>query len=308
MQGGNWHKYILTAFLLFAGLLGHAQVTANLTSQASMVRLGMPFEVELTVRHPEKTVVIFPDSAKDFAPYEIQSSLPRPTNTDAGFSEDVKIYQLYNWIIDSVQTFQLPVKFIDQKGDTQSVSSNAIELLYQPEIAAYADSLKFKRIEQLAEVQEPINWVAWGIIITALLLIMLLVFVIGYKPFRNWLKRGKIEREYRRYVNLLMRVQEKGNDQAAFLPELNKVWRGYFDREKQYALAALTTTELKAALPELPALDTLDQEKLAKLSEASDLVTFAGRSQPDQVMTEYFEAVKMAMEKEYQRRKEAIEL
>ncbi len=308
MQGANWHKYILTAFLLLAGYFGQAQVTANLTSQTTMVRLGMPFEVELTVRHPEKTVVIFPDSAKDFIPYEIESSLPRPTNTDAGFSEDVKIYQLYNWIIDSAQTFQLPVKFIDSKGDTQTVVSNQIELLYQPEIAAYADSLQFKMIDEIAEVREPVNWIAWGILITVALIILLVIFVVGYKPVRNWLRRGKIEREYKRYLGHLMRVQEKGGNQEEFLPELNKVWRGYFDRDKRHALSALTTTELKAALPLLPSLDEMDKEQLAKLSEASDLVTFAGRPQPDQLMTQYFEGVKIAMEKEYKRRKEAIEL
>ena len=105
-----------------------------------------------------------------------------------------------------------------------------------------------------------------------------------------------------------MSLKAQAENQTAYFPALNKVWRGYFDRDRRYALSALTTTELRIALHALRALDDSDRELLGNLSETSDMVIFAHRQQSSDVASKYFAAVQAVMEKEYRRRKEAIEL
>jgi len=199
MQGANIHKRILILFLgMLATSLSAQTVTANLITPVKTVQVGKPFEVELSVTHPERTVVIFPDSAKDFKPYEVESGKAMPTRTDEGISVDSKIYQIYTWEIDSVQTLIFPVKYLDAKGDTVKILSNAIQVEFQPVIAAYSDTLKVKVIGELAEVREPINWAAWGVIITGLLLFLVVLGIVFFKPIRKAFRRARIEREWRR--------------------------------------------------------------------------------------------------------------
>ena len=74
MQDAKWHKFLVGLTLLLLGNVVWSQaVVATLTSKQSRVQIGRPFEVELGVRHPERTVVVFPDSTKDFKPYEVKS-------------------------------------------------------------------------------------------------------------------------------------------------------------------------------------------------------------------------------------------
>lgn len=309
MQDANWHKLAwIIALLLMGNAVAAQEVVATLTARQTKVQVGRPFEIELSVRHPERTVVVFPDSAKDFKPYEVHSGKPIPTHTDAGISEDVKIYRLYTWEIDSVQRLQFPARYITPKGDTATVLSNEVLVEFLPTIHHYSDTLKVRVIENVAEIREPINWMAWGIIFSASLLLLLLLGFIFFKPVTKWLRRRRIYHEFRRYLRDLESLRTLGGDQSAFYPRLNRIWRNYFDRDWYLALGAMTTSELKEALTRLDVLDDADRKLLESLSEATDMVLYAGRQQPDAQTLIFWEGVRNILHKEFARRKEAAEV
>ena len=283
-------------------------VTATLTSRVKQVEVGRPFEVELSVRHPERTIVVFPDTAKDFTPYEVESGKPLPTMTDAGISEDRKIYMLYTWEIDSVQKLQFPVRYLTEKGDTQKVMSNEVLVEFLPKIHQYSDTLKVQIISDLAEIREPVNWVAWGIIFSAGLLIIFIGVLVFSRPIGKWLKRMRIEREFRKHLDQLQRLRAVGGDQATFYPGLNKVWRSYFDRHWSMALGSMTTQELVAALPMLKAINDEDRNTLLHLAKSNDMVLYAGQPLPDEQAVAFWNSVHQIMLKEFARRKEAVEV
>lgn len=309
MRERNWHKW---AVLVVLAICCHAawgqEVTATLTSRVNRVEVGRPFEIELSVRHPERTIVVFPDTAKDFAPYEVESGMPLPTMTDAGISEDRKIYMLYTWEIDSVQKLLFPVRYLTEKGDTQKVMSNEVLVEFLPKIHQYSDTLKVQIISDLAEIREPINWVAWGIIFTAGLLIILIGVLVFSRPIGKWLKRMRIEREFRKHLDQLQRLRAAGGDQSTFYPGLNKVWRSYFDRHWSLALGSMTTQELAPALLQLKAINDEDRNTLLQLARSNDLVLYAGQPLPDEHAMNFWKAVHQIMLKEFQRRKEAVEV
>lgn len=309
MQDASWHKLLVgIALLLIGNAVWGQSVVATLTSKQSRVQIGRPFEVELGVRHPERTVVVFPDSAKDFQPYEVQSGTAIPTSTNEGISEDVKIYKLYTWEIDSLQKLQFPVRYLTEKGDTETVLSNEVLIEFLPMIPAYNDTLPVKVIGELGNIREPVNWLAWGIIFTVALLLIFVSVIVFSKPIGKWLKRMRIEREFKRHLGHLEALKAAASDQAVFFPGLNKVWRNYFDRDWYLALGAMTTTELREALPQIQVLDEQDRKTLASLSQQTDLVLYAGELQDAEEMKKLWEEVRRIMLKEYKRRKEAAEL
>jgi hypothetical protein len=309
MQGAKWHNWLLAIVLVMQAMAMHGQApSATLTCRQKLVQVGRPFEVELSVRHPERMVVVFPDTLKDFKPYEVHSGKPIPTSTNDGLSEDVKIYQLYTWEIDSVQHLQFPVRYLTTKGDTEVVMSNVVDVEYQPTIAAFSDTLKVRAIGDLAVIQEPVNWVAWGIIFTVLALLIVIAVIVFAKPLTRMVRRAKIEREWRKYLGQLEAVRGLATDQQAYYAGLNKVWRLYFDRDWYLALGSRTTTELGTVIDQLKALDEADATMLMKLSGTADMVLYADRAQPEEQGKQFWEDVKRIMTKEYHRRKEAVEL
>ena len=309
MDVASKHKLLIFCVLTFFGnMLFGQKVDATIQVRQKLVQIGKPFEVELSVRHPEHTVVIFPDSSKDFKPYEVKSSKTIFTSTQDGLSEDGMIYQLYTWEIDSLQSLQFPVRFITDKGDTGIVSTNQATVEFLPMIPSYNDTLPVRIIGEVAEIKEPINWAAWGVIISVSLLLLIVAGLVFAKPLRKWFRRMQIDREFRRHLGHLDALRSQGSDQPVFYPGLNRVWRHYFDRQWSLALGAMTTTELRDALPKLQVLDENDRATLLKLSQATDLVLYAERSQPEDQTLGFWNEVKRIMLKEYQRRKEAAEL
>lgn len=309
MQDVGRHNWLMVILLAMLATVAQGQVpSVTLTCREKLVQVGRPFEIELSVRHPERMIVVFPDTAIDFKPYEVHSGLPIPTSTNEGLSEDVKIYQLYTWEIDSVQHLQFPVYYVTEKGDTQQVLSNTVDVEFQPSIPAYSDTLKVKAISDLAVIREPINWVAWGIIFTVCAIVIVAAVLLLSKPISRMYRRAKIEREWRRYRGQLEALRAMGGDQAQFYPGLNKVWRGYFDRDWYLALGSRTTEELNWVVDELKALDDDDKVFLVQLSHTSDMVLYADRPQPDAQAVSFWNAVQRIMQKEYKRRKEAVEV
>ncbi|MEY3443471.1 MAG: hypothetical protein RLZZ519_1752 [Bacteroidota bacterium] len=309
MQDAKWHKFFLGLALLLIGTAAFGQaVVPTLTVPQKQVQIGRPFEVELGVTHPEKTVVVFPDSTKDFKPYEVKSGKSKPTRTQDGISEDVKIYQIYTWEIDSLQKLQFPVRFLTEKGDTQTVMSNEVLIEFMPVIPAYNDTLPVRVISDLGEIREPINWMAWGIIFAVGLILILVGVLVFSSPIKKWLKRRRIELEFKRHLAQLEAIGAAASDQPVFFPRLNRVWRSYFDRDWYLALGAMTTTELRDALPKIQVLDDEDRRLLDRLSNSTDLVLYAGVQQDEVEMQQLLEAVRRIMQKEYARRKEAAEV
>ena len=282
-------------------------VEIRFKAEEDQVEVGRPFEVSLEVEHPAEMVVIFPDTGGDFFPYELHSRNPLETRTENGRSVDKVFYKLYTWNIDSLQEIKLPIRYI-QEQDTQLLFSNADTLLFVPTITTPIDSLQVKSNDELAPIAEPfptstvLTWVLLG----------LLIFGIGtlifYRPVVNYLRRIRIEREWKRYFKRLQAIPDLSVQQEDYLGELSKVWKSYFDRDWGRGLGALSTRELKLELENMEHLSTADQAQLLQLNRLTDEVTYAGVAGTQTEVQKLYQEVSRIMEQEYLRRKEAVEL
>ncbi len=325
MQGSKEAKRFyrlirMTCWALFLPLIGFSQglefpvgespdgsVRATLEALDKQIMVGKPFRAQLEVVHPADMVVIFPDTGGGFAPFELQRRSPEPTRTEDGISIDFAMYNLWTWEVDSLQYLQLPIGYIKGE-DTLYLLSNSEQLNFVPTLPMDNDSLAFKRIENLAPVGEPVEWGFWAAFFAVLIILLGIGARLLYKPIRKWLRRRRIEREWKRYQLKLQKVQGHLSQPETYLLELAKVWKGYFDRDWKRGLGSLSTRELVDELKGMESITQDNKSTLYQLNRTADRVTYGGEQLPEPELTGYYNRVSNIMTLEYRRRKEAAEL
>lgn len=284
------------------------QVGVTLTPFDAKIRVGIPFQVELSVRHPEDVIVVFPDSAQDFAPYELVTSRPRATHTESGVSVDATLLQLRSWEVDSIQTLQFSVGYLNPDGDTILVPSNPAEMEFLPVVTAYSDSLKLRMNKDLLPIREPINFLAWGIIFLVAAALLTGLVLLLRKPTARALRRWTVKRDWERFRKEYQGVLPLIAQQDIYTTALSGAWKRYLDRRNTHHLLALTTTELETALQNIEILSPDDIQVLVALGRSRDMVLFAGLPETEERLRALHERIGTIMEKEYLRRKEAAEV
>ncbi len=303
------NPFLVGLLLCWLPVLSAAQqVAVTLTPIDKAIKVGVPFLAELSVRHPEDVVVIFPDSAKDFAPYELVTSDPRPTHTESGTSIDATLLTLLSWEVDSIQKMQFSAGYLNAQGDTILVPSNEVELEFLPIVTAYSDSLKLKMIKDMLPIAEPINFLAIGILIFIGAAIVIGLYFLLRKPVGRALRRWSVKRDWQRFRSDYQRVLPLLPQQEEYTTALSMAWKRYLDRRNAHHLQALTTSELEDALREIPILSDEDIQVLVALGRSRDMVMFAGIPETDERLRSLHERIGAIMEKEFKRRKEAAEV
>lgn len=294
-----------TFFLLLASISSPAQKTqALLSTTVRSIRVGEPFPVQLEVIHPADVIVIFPDSATGFQPFELYKRKSQDTRTENGVSRDIGNFDLMAWELDSLQHLVLEVKLVKGK-DTTLLESNGLDIHLEKVIKVWSDSLRIKAIPGLAEVPEPLNKRAILIIILLVTLAVILSVVFLRKPIAYFFRRRKVDREWQKYSARLREVLRQVQQQEYFIRELNYIWKNYFDRNRKYALTSLTTPELKPALEHFSQLGGEEKNVLANASQAAEMIVFAGIPYSEKDLTNLHTLISEIMEREYGRRKEA---
>jgi hypothetical protein len=289
------------------GLFGQ-QVVVTLTPIDQAIKVGIPFQAELSVRHPEDMVVVFPDSAADFAPYELVASTPRPTITESGTSVDATLLELLSWEIDSIQKLQFSAGYLDAKGDTILVPSNMVELTFLPIVTAYSDTLKLRVIKNLLPIAEPFNLTAWSIFSLVIIAIGAALFFLLRKPVAKTLRRWAVKRDWQKFRKDYQGVLPLMPQQEHFTTALSIAWKRYLDRRNLHHLRALTTSELEEALKDISILSPDDIQVLVALGRSRDMLLYAGMPESEERLRALHERIGSIMEKEYLRRKEAAEV
>ena len=264
--------------------------------------LGRPIEGILEITHPSKTVVVFPDSSGDFAPWEIASSKHHTTRTTGGISIDRKTYFLRSFEIDSVQTLRLPFRYLIGN-DTVLQYSGADTVLFRSRIPEWNDSLKLITVVGLTGINDPPNYLLFLVIGFGLFFLMGLLVFLFIKPVTQWMKTKKIEREWKEISLRLRKAGTLVEKQEAFINEVNFIWKKYLDPGRRFSLSSLSTPELKEALPQLIQLDESDKSALLNIAHTGDMIQFAGMKVGEESLRALPDQLLGLLEKEFKRRK-----
>ena len=259
------------------------------------IDIGRPFQYSLVYRHAAVNDVLFPDTARNFAPYRVQNVTVFATQTSGAgsgaVSRDSAVYTLVSFETDSIQRLQVPVRIIHQADCTaQWTQTDTVFLRSKLPVVTVADSTRSVTLPalltetKLAPLQQQFNYVALAAGFLLVTLVMLVLYgLLGQIITRYW-QLYQLSRSHRRFLNEYNQLTRSLNAFSASETARRAVmiWKVYLERLDGQPYTSLTTSELAERIH--------DDRILNALREADRMIyggTFSPESLPAlQLLTE----------------------
>lgn len=269
------HYFTTLCFLLCGfSLLGQsAGIKAELSINDLEIKLGKPVTVTVSISHPEEVIVEFP-AGRDFSPFELINTSPRPTVTENGISHDVVDFHIRTFSLSPKQLLSLPYTWYGAR-DTGSSKLFSDTLFLQRNIPLVNDSLEYRYSLTPIVLADPPNYLNILLVTAGMILLLVLIGLGLRKPIKRFWAMRNLNRQSERVKKALDRIAVEQNQEIQ-LESLNTLWRDYLDPQQKRQLGAMTTTELSQGIQGLTYLRIEDQKALLHAARLRDQVSFAG--------------------------------
>lgn len=235
------------------------------------VKVGLPVQYALSYRHKATADVFFPDSAYNFAPFEMVKREYFNTVTDQNGSLDSVVYTLISFEVTPVQELSLPV-YVRAKRDCTRVFAPMdyviLNSIINPNVNI--DSLSLKKDTRLIPIAQQVNFPLIFLIIIGLLLIIGIVFWFFGKPIRRQIRLFNFKRRYDDFRKLFQRLSRGTDDAKKRLENIEKavvLWKKYIERIENKPFTTFTTKEI---------LDNLKDNRLSDALREIDATVYGG--------------------------------
>jgi hypothetical protein len=235
------------------------------------VKVGLPVQYALSYRHKATADVFFPDSAYNFAPFEMVKREYFNTITDQNGSLDSVVYTLISFEVTPVQELSLPV-YVRAKRDCTRVFAPmdyvVLNSIIDPNVRI--DSLSLKKDTRLIPIAQQVNFPLIFLIIIGLLLIVGMVFWFFGKPIRRQVRLFNFKRRYDDFRKLFQRLSRGTEDAKKRLENIEKavvLWKKYIERIENKPFTTFTTKEI---------LDNLKDSRLSDALREIDATVYGG--------------------------------
>ena len=235
------------------------------------VKVGLPVQYALSYRHKATADVFFPDSAYNFAPFEMVKREYFNTVTDQNGSLDSVIYTLISFEVTPVQELSLPV-YVRAKRDCTRVFAPMdyviLNSIIKPNVNI--DSLSLKKDTRLVPIAQQVNFPLIFLIIIGLLLVIGMVFWFFGKPIRRQVRLFNFKRRYDDFRKLFQRLSRGTEDAKKRLENIERavvLWKKYIERIENKPFTTFTTKEI---------LDNLKDNRLSDALREIDATVYGG--------------------------------
>jgi hypothetical protein len=235
------------------------------------VKVGLPVQYALSYRHKATADVFFPDSAYNFAPFEMVKREYFNTITDQNGSLDSVVYTLISFEVMPVQELSLPV-YVRAKRDCTRVFAPMDYVVLNSIIASNVriDSLSLKKDTRLIPIAQQVNFPLIFLIIIGLFLLIGMVFWFFGKPIRRQVRLFNFKRRYDDFRKLFQRLSRGTEDAKKRLENIEKavvLWKKYIERIENKPFTTFTTKEI---------LDNLKDSRLSDALREIDATVYGG--------------------------------
>ena len=235
------------------------------------VKVGLPVQYALSYRHKATADVFFPDSAYNFAPFEMVKRKFFNTITDQNGSLDSVVYTLISFEVTPVQELSLPV-YVRAKKDCTRVFAPIDYVILNSIIKTNVniDSLFLKKDTRLIPIAQQVNFPLIFLIIIGLLLVIGMVFWFFGKPIRRQVRLFNFKRRYDDFRKLFQRLSRGTEDAKKRLENIEKavvLWKKYIERIENKPFTTFTTKEI---------LDNLKDNRLSDALREIDATVYGG--------------------------------
>lgn len=241
------------------------------------VAIGRPIQYSLVYRHPATVDVLFPDTARSFAPYRVQKVSVFATQTTgsgtSAISRDSAVYTLVSFETDSVQLLKVPVRVIHETDCTAHwTRTDTVFLRSKLPAVALTDSSRSMPAPELltetnlAPLQQQFNYTALvaGFLLASLVALGL-YGLLGRIILRYW-QLFQLHQNHRRFLKEYNQLTQSINAFSASETARRAVmlWKVYLERLDAQPYSSLTTPELASRMK--------DDRVLSALREADRMI------------------------------------
>jgi hypothetical protein len=239
------------------------------------IEVGRPFRYALTVRHPADSDVLFPDTARDFAPFLVRSMAVFPTRTQANTSVDSAVYTLVSFEVSRARRLQVPV-YILRGADCTAVLSSPDTVFLRSAVlgSARPDTLRLRADTHLATLPQQFNYANLMLAATAVGVVAVALYILFGKAARQRWALYILSQKHRRFLTRYSQLTASlGGTQAG--PELASeftnqaivAWKRYLEKTERQPYTSLTSREIA---------DRIGDDRLADALRETDRMIYGG--------------------------------
>ncbi|GAA4448407.1 hypothetical protein GCM10023189_06190 [Nibrella saemangeumensis] len=235
--------------------------------------VGRPFRYSLSVRHPAHQEVVFPDTARQFAPFVVRELNVYPTRTDSTGSLDSAVYTLISFGTASAYLLRMPVYLVNATDCTALWASVDTVFLRSALQTSRLDTLQLATTTTIAPVKQQLNY---PYLLTALLITALVAGII-YSIFGKSIERHwALYLLYQRHMRFLKEYNRliRGMDPDTAADTANRMvvlWKIYLQKLKNKSFTSLTTREI---------VEQIADDRLADALKEVDRMVYGGTFSP----------------------------
>jgi hypothetical protein len=246
------------------------------------IEIGRPFQYALTYRHSPIVDVLFPDTARSFAPYKVQNVAVFSTQTTGigykAVSRDSAVYTLVSFETDSIQLLRVPIQIINDIDCTTQWTGIDTVFLHSKlpptrSVLTRYRSLTLDTETDLAPLQQQLNYsvLATGLLVISL--IALLLYGLFGRAIRRLWRLYQLNRRHTRFLRDYNRLSQRLNSFTAAETANQAVvlWKTYLEKLDLQPYTSLTTPEIA---------ERMNNERIADALREADRMIYGGTFSP----------------------------
>ncbi|QHT67457.1 hypothetical protein GXP67_12875 [Rhodocytophaga rosea] len=255
----------------------NSSVSGNIIPQGKFlsdsIKVGMPVQYVLSLKHPPDMEIIFPDSSFNYAPFEWIKKEFFPTRTNLSGSTDSVIYTLATFETDTIQKLSLPVYIITSQ-DCTAVYTGLDSVYLQRLITTPADTLQPIADTDYFPVDLYFNYTYFLAILVGVSMLTLIVYLAFGKRISKLYKLYRMGREHSHFRNDYEKLTRNMSPDLAVQTIEHAVilWKKYMEELEDKPFSTYTTKEIAEVMP---------NQQLAEALQHTDRIIY-GQMSTDQ--------------------------
>lgn len=280
---GRFGFFLFFLAIINSSLAQQVEVSGYFTQDSA--RLGERVGFVLKAKYPETSQLLFPDSTYDFSPLVFLEKETFISNTVDGITQDSAIYYLSNFSLDPSVFLALPVYELNRY-DSLTYFTNEAELKLKLMLDSIPEELVFQENNVYQPLKKPFNWLLFGFISGAIILLLGVLFTLFkdrikaiFKKNREKIRWIQFELKWKKLSALLAQ-----NPNQELADEVIGLWKGYLEILTAQPYQEWTSSEISEAL---------QNKEVFKALRSIDMIIYAGKEGKTEDATTYlFEVAK----------------
>lgn len=211
------------------------------------IDVGRPFRYALTVRHPATQDVLFPDTARQFAPFRVRSLAIFPTRTAQGVSVDSAVYTLVSFEVSRARVLQVPVYLLTGADCTAVLSAPDTVFLRSAVLASSRlDTLRLVPDTTLALLPQQLNYANLGLVLVLAGLVLAALYILFGKTLRQRWQLYVLSRKHLRFMTTYNQLTRNVGPESSgdTINQAIVAWKQYLETTEAQPYASLTSSEI----------------------------------------------------------------